>query len=523
MAMTGVSSAAPAIEPDQVPPVVSPAAGPRVVLPSIHDPRLHVAAVVITLQVLGQTVLGFELSVAQILVTVATCFVIEVSLTYWTRRVLAWPASALLTANGTAFILRVPGTVHGDWWSLQGWYVYATVGALGVLSKWVIRRRGAHVFNPSNLALVVAFLVLGPKLADPQDLWWGPMSAALAVTLLVILGGGLVIMRRLQMLELALAFWASFAVAIGALAASGHCMRSRWSLSPVCGRSFWWVVVLSPEILVFALFMITDPKTTPQGRRARVAYGTSVGLLAALLAAPQRTEFATKVAILSALVVVCLARPLLVRWFPAAPPSAGGGPRRPSMRSVGLGLIGGCVVLALVVVAGTPARTTAEPTTGPPGMARPVIPLRASAVPVVAIGSGVHRLVPSLDPPGAKQLGRDLAADLIIEARAFHDRSVDLASTAIAGDRLASFRAAVATPRVNTRGAAGGPLAFGSTPRLVGLTVVVVSSPTNFQAAPRLGLRAQITSDPGGPPRTITFVITEGPGPALVTDVLPGG
>ena len=39
-----------------------------VILPSIRDPRMHVAAVLVTLQVLGQTVLGFRLSVAQILI-----------------------------------------------------------------------------------------------------------------------------------------------------------------------------------------------------------------------------------------------------------------------------------------------------------------------------------------------------------------------------------------------------------------------------------------------------------------------
>src|SRR5260370_38646217 len=40
----------------------------KVVLPSIRDPRLHVAAVLITLQVLGQTVLGFRLSIARLLI-----------------------------------------------------------------------------------------------------------------------------------------------------------------------------------------------------------------------------------------------------------------------------------------------------------------------------------------------------------------------------------------------------------------------------------------------------------------------
>ena len=30
----------------------------------------------------------------------------------------------MLTGNGVAFVLRVPGTVHGDWWSLRGWWIF---------------------------------------------------------------------------------------------------------------------------------------------------------------------------------------------------------------------------------------------------------------------------------------------------------------------------------------------------------------------------------------------------------------
>jgi hypothetical protein len=34
-------------------------------------------------------------------------------LTFRRQRVIMWPASAMLTGNGVAFILRVPGTEHG--------------------------------------------------------------------------------------------------------------------------------------------------------------------------------------------------------------------------------------------------------------------------------------------------------------------------------------------------------------------------------------------------------------------------
>ena len=47
-------------------------------------------------------------------------------------------------------------------------------GAL--LSKYVIAWRGQHVFNPSNIGLVVCFLALGRARVEPLDFWWGPMS-----------------------------------------------------------------------------------------------------------------------------------------------------------------------------------------------------------------------------------------------------------------------------------------------------------------------------------------------------------
>src|ERR1043166_6084399 len=80
-----------------------------VLLPTVRDPRLHLAAVIITLQVLGQAAFAFTLSIAQILIASGTCAVLEVGIAFARQRVVMWPASALLTGNGVAFILRVPG------------------------------------------------------------------------------------------------------------------------------------------------------------------------------------------------------------------------------------------------------------------------------------------------------------------------------------------------------------------------------------------------------------------------------
>ena len=96
-----------------------------VLLPEARDPRLHLAAVIVSLQVLGQTAFGFDLSIAQILIALATCALLEVGIAFARQHVIMWPASALLTGNGVAFVLRVPGRSTETGGALNGWWIFA--------------------------------------------------------------------------------------------------------------------------------------------------------------------------------------------------------------------------------------------------------------------------------------------------------------------------------------------------------------------------------------------------------------
>jgi hypothetical protein len=276
---------------------------------------------------------------------------------------------------------------------------------VSLLSKHVIRFRGSHIFNPSNFGLVLCFLVLGKNRADPLDFWWAPMSPWLALAFAIIVFGGLVILSRLRLLGIAVAFWAAFAASIAVLAASGHAMTARWHLGPISGAYFWWVLVSSPELLVFLFFMITDPKTIPAGRGARLAYAVAVALVAALLIAPQRTEFGSKVALLAALAVVCAARPLIERFRPAAP-SLVVAPRRVATGS--LVLAGAVGFVALLLVAGIPARSSAE--------AANVSSTDAHGLPRVTFvrSKGVSS---EISGRTGVQIARDVVADLRLELR----------------------------------------------------------------------------------------------------------
>jgi Na+-translocating ferredoxin:NAD+ oxidoreductase RnfD subunit len=364
-----------------------------VVLPSIRDPRLHLAVVIVSLQVLGQVAFDFRLSIAQILISVGTCAILEVAIVLRRQRALVWPASALLTGNGVAFVLRVPGTEHGDWWSLNGWWIFAGTAAVSLLSKYVIRFRGAHVFNPSNFGLVLCFLLLGSARADPLDFWWGPLSPALALALAIIVVGGVVILSRLGLLAMAVAFWLAFAAALAVVAATGHAMSAKWHFGPVTGLELWTILVTSPEILVFLFFMLTDPKTVPAGRKGRVVFAVAVALLAVLLIAPARTEFWAKVAVLGALTIVCAARPLLA-MLPSIRPAR--------WRLTVVAAAGLAAYAAVLVAAGLPARPGAAAAAAvAPSVRLPPIVVRPSR--------GVDS---TIDRRTARQIAADVVADL---------------------------------------------------------------------------------------------------------------
>ncbi len=347
-----------------------------VILPSTRDPRLHVAAVIITIHVLGQVGLRFQVSVPQILAAILTCAILEVTLTFRRSRSFVWPASAMLTGSGVALILRVPGTPPNDHWSTHAWYVFAGVAALSLLTKYVIRYHGSHVFNPSNIGLVIAFIALGTTRIEPLDFWWAPLNSWMITAYAVILAGGLLITAHLRLLAVAATFWTALAIGVGLLAASGHCMTARWAFAPVCGFDFWRVIVTSPEVLIFLLFMITDPKTVPAGRVGQVVFGLLVAVASTLLMAAQTDEFGTKVALLAGLVVVCAGRPILDRLVPE-PRSAADDLRRFATRlatggEAGAGILRGLLRVGLIaaavllvgvgiVAAGTPARGVIVP------------------------------------------------------------------------------------------------------------------------------------------------------------------
>lgn len=431
--------------------------GPRrvpLILPSRRDPRLHTASVIISIHIIGMIALGFEVSVPQILAAIVTAGLVDVTITLRQTDKLVWPASGMLTGSGVALIMRLVGMSPGDYWSWKGWHWFALVAGLSVLTKYVVRYRGSHIFNPSNVGLVLAFLILGSDLVEPLDFWWAPLGPWMMFAYLVIVVGGILITRRLALLEMAIVFWVALALGLGILSASGHCMVATWAPKPVCDGRFWATVVTSPEVLVFLLFMLTDPKTVPRARVARVVFAAAVGLVATLLIAPNSTEYGAKVGLLASLAMMSPVRGLFDRVFATAGDGRSGlgwiGRRVAAAAPAsnfrrGLAIGSSLVVFsAAVFLAGGAARQPAV-AASTDTQVEIDLDVNLSGWPAVEVDPSVRRLDVTVDEPFLDRLTLTLAENLAIEAEAMRTVDGSLLGISDGGERLDSMQAGLDT------------------------------------------------------------------------------
>ncbi len=193
--------------------------------------------------------------------------------------------SAAITALSLTLLLRT-----------MGWELAALAAALAVGSKFVLRIRGRHIWNPAALAIVaVTSLASGAWISTGQ---WG-VGGWIAI---FIAGAGLAVTRRAGRAEvpfLFLGFWA--ALSLG---------RALWLGDPLAIPLHQ---LSSGALLIFAFFMISDPMTQPWHRGARVFW---IGAVAALGFTLQHSWIVTA-GPLWGLVLMAPLVPLLDRVFPA--------------------------------------------------------------------------------------------------------------------------------------------------------------------------------------------------------------
>jgi len=141
--------------------------------------------------------------------------------------------------------------------------IHVLAGVLAILSKFVIRHGDKHVFNPAGFAIVALLLFSNHVWISPGQ-WGTSVWFAALVAFAAIL-----VLRAARRADIAIFFLASHA---GLLIA-----RAWWLGDPLAIPLHQ---LQSGSLLIFAFFMISDPRTAPDARLGRFVFAFAVALAA---------------------------------------------------------------------------------------------------------------------------------------------------------------------------------------------------------------------------------------------------
>jgi Na+-translocating ferredoxin:NAD+ oxidoreductase RnfD subunit len=144
-------------------------------------------------------------------------------------------ASAYITGISVGILVRSPA-----------YWPYALCSAISITSKYVLRAKGRHLWNPSNFGIAI-LLLLAPETMAVLSIQWGNNYGALLVIWIL----GSVIIYRARRFHISATYVVSFLLfAVLRSWITGDPLASE--IAPITG----------PMYQLFVFFMVTDPKTT---------------------------------------------------------------------------------------------------------------------------------------------------------------------------------------------------------------------------------------------------------------------
>jgi Na+-translocating ferredoxin:NAD+ oxidoreductase RnfD subunit len=166
------------------------------------------------------------------------------------------PVSAYITGISVGILIRSPA-----------FWPYAVCSAISILSKYVLRVKRRHLWNPSNFGVSAMLFLAGSSVASLSIQWGNYLWPMLVIWLL-----GSIIIWRLRRFHITGTYVTAFlAFALLRSYLTGDPWQSE--VAPITG----------PMYQLFVFFMITDPRTTVRSRIGQCAVAFAVAALEMIL------------------------------------------------------------------------------------------------------------------------------------------------------------------------------------------------------------------------------------------------
>src|ERR1700749_1414672 len=200
---------------------------------------------------ISQVSFGVLASFSRTALAIATAIVFELVLSKLVYKKMPVLASAYITGISVGILCRTP-----EYWP------FALTSAIAITSKYVIRWRGQHLWNPSNFAIAVMLLIV-PEYFSTLGIQWGNA----VWPMLVVWTLGAIITYRVKRFHITATYVCSFvALSFVRSLVTGHPFFAE--LAPITG----------PMYQLFIFFMITDPKTTVKSKQGQILVAVLVAV-----------------------------------------------------------------------------------------------------------------------------------------------------------------------------------------------------------------------------------------------------
>jgi len=161
-------------------------------------------------------------------------------------------ASAYITGISVGILVRSPA-----------YWPYLLCSVISIMSKYVLRVKGRHIWNPSNFGIAV-LLFLAPETMAILSIQWGNNLWPIVVIWTL----GSIIIWRARRFHISATYVVSFFLfAFLRSWITGHPWQAE--IAPITG----------PMYQLFVFFMVTDPKTTVRSRTGQCVVAFCVALM----------------------------------------------------------------------------------------------------------------------------------------------------------------------------------------------------------------------------------------------------
>jgi len=221
------------------------------------DPRYLIAGLITLVLLVAQLRYHMFGGYTRLVIALGVCMATEAALSWFDRGRVVNLQSAYISGISLTLLTKPQGNAL---------WPFVIGGFLAISSKYVLRYREQHLWNPTNFAISALLLAAPSKVAVLSHQFGNDL-----VTNLVIWVFGLIIAKRVGVLHITLTYVASFLVLNGLRAlALGQPLFPE--LAPVTG----------PMYQLFVFFMITDPRTVVKGRRRQMGVAALIALVETL-------------------------------------------------------------------------------------------------------------------------------------------------------------------------------------------------------------------------------------------------